>query len=101
MFSPKRTLTLLVTCLLAALVAAPAAAVAAPAEEEYVLDLPSAGSEDPGAKGRGGKADERTGGVPAAAADSADEGGLPVLLVILAGTALAGASIAIMRRQKS
>ena len=101
MFTFPRTITLLAICALGTFALAPAVATAAPAEEEYVLDLPSAGNEGQGAaKGGGQGADEGSGGVPAAAADSADEGGLPILLVILAGTALAGASIAIMRRQK-
>ena len=79
----------------------PVAAVAAddaPAEENYVLNVPDAGA-DAGADGSGGGQEDGA-GATAAAADSADEGGLPILLIVLAGTALAGAIIAIMRRQQ-
>jgi len=99
MFSIRRTITLLATCALAVCLVAPAAALAqgggSDAEDNYVLDVPDAG------QGAGeNEGDSNDAGVPAAAADSADDGGLPILLIILAGTALAGASIAIMRRQK-
>jgi hypothetical protein len=92
MFSLRRTITLLATCALALFVLAPAALAqngGSDAGDNYVLE------EIPQGQG------ENEGDVPAGTADSADDGGLPILLIILAGTALAGASIAIMRRQKS
>ena len=103
MVSFRRTITLLATCVLAACLAAPAAVLAqTPPEETYVLGDPSAGS-DGDAQGQADEgqsgSEEDSGGVPAAAADSADEGGLPILLIILAGTALAGATIAIIRKR--
>lgn len=102
MFSLPRTITLLAICALGLAVVLPGSALAAPAEEEYVLDLPSAGS-NPGGAGEGGGGGAQGDGSSAAkaAVNSADEGGLPILLIILAGTALAGASIAIMRRQST
>jgi hypothetical protein len=102
MFSFSRTITLLAICALGLTLVVPAIANAAPAEEEYVLDLPSAGS-NPGGAGDGGGGSAKGDGSNAAeaAVDSADEGGLPILLIVLAGTALAGASIAIMRRQRT
>jgi hypothetical protein len=95
MFSFRRTITLLATCALAICLCAPAAALAQGGGESdagvnYELDVPNAGQNE-----------NDQGDVPAGAADSADDGGLPILLIILAGTALAGATIAIMRRQKS
>ncbi len=93
MYSRSRTILLLAICALAAaLLASPIGAsaqapadetylVQSPSDETYVVDTPNAGNQ----------------------AGSDDDGGsgLPILLVILAGTALAGASIAIMRKQKS
>ena len=105
MFSLSRTITLLAICALAACLVAPAVASAqTPAEETYVIPDQGAGDGNGAPAGGGGGSgggENGSGGVPAAAADSADEGGLPILLVVLAGTALAGASIAIMRRQKT
>jgi len=101
MFSIPRTITLLAICALGLAAVAPVAATAAPADEEYVLELPSAGDNPEGAGGSGGSGGGGSSNAAAAAVDSADEGGLPILLVVLAGTALAGASIAIMRRQRT
>jgi hypothetical protein len=103
MFTLSRTTTLLAICALAAFLLAPAAASAqgAPGEEQYKFEPPTAGSGGAPGEGSQGGTDEGSGGVPAAAADSADDGGLPILLVVLAGTALAGAAIAIIRRQKT
>jgi hypothetical protein len=92
MFSFRRTITLLATCALAVFVLAPAASAqngGSDAGDNYVLEDIPQGQEN------------NQGDVPAGAADSTDDGGLPILLIILAGTALVGASIAIMRRQKS
>lgn len=102
MFRLSRTITLLAICALAAWVIAPAALAQdkAPGEETYILDVPEAGNGEASGQGSQGGSNEGA-GVPAAAADGADEGGLPILLIILAGTALAGATIAIMRRQKT
>ena len=90
----KRTTTLLLVCALA-LAAVPAAAVAQgePAGEQYVLDVPQGGNGD----GSGEKSDS----VAAAATEGADDGGLPILLVVLVGTAAIGAGIAIMRRRST
>lgn len=103
MFTTSRTSTLLAICVLAACLVAPAAALAqAPGEEQYQFQAPSAGNDtSANTGGQQGDGDQGSAGVPAAAADSADEGGLPILLVVLTGTALAGAAIAIMRRQKT
>jgi hypothetical protein len=103
MYSLRRTFTLLAICALAAFLVAPAAAPAqggSDAGNNYVLDVPATGSGGEGSKGSSAGSNEG-GSVPAAAADGADEGGLPILLIILGVTALAGASIAIIRRQKT
>ena len=103
MFSLRRTFMLLASCALAACLVAPAATLAqdnSDAGNNYVLDVPETGSDGEGSKGSNAGSDEG-GSVPAAAADGADEGGLPILLIILGGTALAGATIAIIRRQKT
>jgi hypothetical protein len=104
MFRLPRTITLLALCVLAACAIAPVGASAqdgdSPAGENYVLDVPDAGngeaSGDQGSQKGSGDA-----GVPAAAADSADEGGLPILLLVLVATAAVGAGIAIVRRRSS
>jgi hypothetical protein len=102
MFSVSRTTTLLAIVALAACLVAPvgASAQSAPGEEQYKFEPPTAG-EGGEAAADDGQGDQGSSGVPAAAADSADDGGLPILLIVLAGTALAGAAIAIIRRQKT
>lgn len=102
MFTLSRTITLLAICALAAAAFVPAATAAerSPAAETYVLDDVEAGNGGAGGSGQdsqGGSGDGA--GVPAAAADSADEGGLPILLIVLVGTAAVGAGIAILRRR--
>jgi len=106
----SRTITLLLALLGSLAVLGPATAAAAPAQEEYVLDLPSAGEDERSADpGRQAEGDGRGPAGIAAAADpetvsgiaaNGDGGGLTILLVILAGTALAGASIAIVKAAK-
>ena len=93
----KRTTTLLLVCALA-LAAVPAAALAQdePAGDQYVLDVPEGGNGE-GAESGDGKSDS----VAAAATEGADDGGLPILLVVLVGTAAIGAGIAIMRRKST
>jgi len=95
----KRTSTLLLVCALA-LAAVPAAAVAQdePAGDQYVLDVPEGGNGEGAA---GGSGDEKSDSVAAAATEGADDGGLPILLVVLVGTAAIGAGIAIMRRKRT
>jgi hypothetical protein len=94
----KRTTTLLLVCALA-LAAVPAAAVAQddPAGDQYVLDVPEGGNGE----GADGGSDEKSDSVAAAATEGADDGGLPILLVVLVGTAAIGAGIAIMRRKST
>jgi hypothetical protein len=96
----KRTTTLLLVCALALAVGVPAAAVAQdePAGDQYVLDVPEGGNGEGAA---GGSGDDRSDSVAAAATEGADDGGLPILLVVLVGTAAIGAGIAIMRRKKT
>jgi hypothetical protein len=93
----KRTTTLLLVCALA-LAAVPAAAIAQdePAGDQYVLDVPEGGNGE-GAGSGDGKSDS----VAAAATEGADDGGIPILLVVLVGTAAIGAGIAIMRRKST
>lgn len=102
-----RITTLLLACALALALAGPAAALAvdSSAGEEYVLEVPTGGNGAERAdgaggsdSGSGGSADRGTVGI---AAGSADEGGLPILLVVLAGTAAIGVCIAIMRRRRT
>lgn len=89
----------------AAVMLAPSVSTAAPASEEYVLDFPSAGEKDGGGSGESQRDPSEAGSedgskaVTGIAADSASDGGLPILLVVLAGTAAAGAGIAIVRRR--
>lgn len=103
MFSLPRTITLLAICALAVCAIAPVAASAqgedSPAGENYVLDVPDAGNDGTGDQGSQKGSNET--GVPAAAADSADEGGLPILLLVLVATAAVGAGIAIVRRRST
>ena len=102
----SRITTLLLACALALALAGPAALAAdSSAGEEYVLEVPTGGNgaeagESAGGSdsGTGGSADRGTVGI---AAGSADEGGLPILLVVLAGTAAIGVCIAIMRRRRT
>jgi hypothetical protein len=104
MFSLPRTITLLAICALVACAIAPVAASAqggdSPAGENYVLDVPEAGNGGGETDGDSQKGSGDT-GVPAAAADSADEGGLPILLLVLVATAAVGVGIAIVRRRSS
>ena len=104
----KAPLTLTLLAMLASLIAvAPAtAAPDAPAQEEYVLELPSAGSEAGGGSERGHSADRSDRDRAAGPADSntlstitADAGGdgPAIFLVILAATTLAGVSVAITK----
>ena len=102
MFSLPRTATLLAICALVAAAIVPSAALAqggkSPAGENYVLDVPDAGNGGgQGGQGSGGSDDGSS--VPAAAAEGTDDGGLPILLIVLAGAALVGAGIAIARRR--
>jgi hypothetical protein len=99
-----RTTKLYVVCGLALVLIAPAALAASPAKEEYVPDIPTAGSDG----GAAATEDSRSGGTPNddagalnGVASSGDDGGLPILLVVLAGTAVVGAGIAIMRRSRT
>lgn len=84
---------------------APATAVAAaPSSEQYKLELPSAGPDDGSAEGQtggsGAGTDQTSTDRPLTGiAESADDGALPILLVVLLGTAALGAGIAIMRRR--
>jgi hypothetical protein len=99
--------TTLVALVCALTLALPAAAFGeAPASDEYVLDAPAAGDEATGAAG-GGQNDDGSGrsrggsdSLTGIAAGSSDEGGLPILLLVLAGTAVAGTVIAITRRRR-
>jgi hypothetical protein len=95
-------------CVLTLAVPATAIGQEAPANEEYVLEAPAAGDDGGAATGGGqGGADGRAGSdgsgsdsLTGVAAGSTDEGGLPILLIVLAGTAVAGAAIAITRRRR-
>ena len=93
----KRTTTLLLVCALA-LAAVPTAALAQdePAGDQYVLDVPEGGNGE-----AAGSGDGKSDSVAAAATEGADDGGLPILLVVLVGTAAIGAGIAIMRRKST
>jgi hypothetical protein len=105
----RRTTTLSLACALALLAAAvPAAAIAAssPSGGQYVLEQPSAGENGSGtAEGQSGDAGSDRGSTDRAltgiAADSADDGALPILLIVLVGTAAVGAGIAILRRRRT
>ena len=101
--------TTLVALVCALTLAVPAIAVAGPASDEYVLDAPAAGNDDGSAagaaqgddgNGRGGSGGSGSDSLTGIAAGSTDEGGLPVLLLVLAGTAVAGAAIAITRSRR-
>jgi hypothetical protein len=98
------TITLL--AVLASLaVAAPAAATPdAPAQEEYILKLPSAdGGADAGRSEDAGRSPARVAGDPKTLGSvTADAGvdGSTILVVILAVTALAGISVAIVKAVK-
>jgi hypothetical protein len=106
----RLTPTTLVALVCALTLAVPATAIAqgAPANEEYVLEAPAAGDDGGSATGGGqGDGKGRTGSegsgsdsLTGVAAGSTDEGGLPILLIVLAGTAVAGAAIAITRRRR-
>ena len=106
MIRPNPTTLVALVCALA--LAVPATAMAAPADEEYVLDAPAAGNDEGPAAGGGQGDDEGRGGsggsgsdsLTGVAAGSTDEGGLPILLLVLGGTAVAGAAIAITRRRR-
>lgn len=95
-------------CALTLALPATAAAQDAPANEEYVLEAPAAGEDDGAAagggrddgNGRGGSGESGSDSLTGIAAGSTDEGGLPILLLVLAGTAVAGAAIAITRRRR-
>jgi hypothetical protein len=101
------TLVALVCALVLVLPALPAAAQSGPASEEYVLEAPAAGDDEgaaPGGQadrnGRGDSEGSSSDSLTGIAAGSTDEGGLPILLFVLAGTAVAGAAIAIARRRR-
>ena len=89
----------MLVCALALAVGIPAAAYAQsdPAIEQYDLDVPEGGNGQGADDGSGEKSDS----VGVAATEGADDGGLPILLVVLIGTAAVGAGIAIMRRKKT
>lgn len=105
----SRPTTLLLACVLALVAAGPATALAADSDSSagdiYVLDTPEAGNESgavpAGAENGSSSGSEGDSGTVAAAAGSADDGGLPILLVVLAGTAIIGIAIAIMRRKRT